>query len=147
MFSLDYKFAVVVNSSFVLHGATKKAHVKSYMVRSADYFRSVHGPYSLFYISRWSLPVGSTQVMAAVQDGPWKNLSSGKKVALAAGLSVGATVGYLVYRHIRSSSGKLWTLSSSFHALNSCHVLTCFRSLMVKMILFGILTPIMEFYC
>lgn len=42
--------------------------------------------------------------MAAVQDGPWKSLSSGKKVALAAGLSVGATVGYLVYRHIRSSS-------------------------------------------
>ncbi|XP_016385949.1 tudor and KH domain-containing protein-like isoform X2 [Sinocyclocheilus rhinocerous] len=42
--------------------------------------------------------------MAAVKDGPWKSLSSGKKVALAAGLSVGATVGYLVYRHIRSSS-------------------------------------------
>ncbi|XP_043109917.1 tudor and KH domain-containing protein isoform X2 [Puntigrus tetrazona] len=41
--------------------------------------------------------------MAAVKDGPWKSLSSGKKVALAAGLSVGATVGYLVYRHIRSS--------------------------------------------
>ncbi|XP_051530268.1 tudor and KH domain-containing protein isoform X2 [Myxocyprinus asiaticus] len=54
--------------------------------------------------SQWSLPVGATQVMAAVQDGPWKSLSSGKKVALAAGLSVGATVGYLVYRHIRSSS-------------------------------------------
>lgn len=42
--------------------------------------------------------------MAAVQDGPWKSLSSGKKVALAAGISVGATVGYLVYRHIRNSS-------------------------------------------
>ncbi|XP_016122694.1 tudor and KH domain-containing protein isoform X2 [Sinocyclocheilus grahami] len=42
--------------------------------------------------------------MAVVKDGPWKSLSSGKKVALAAGLSVGATVGYLVYRHIRSSS-------------------------------------------
>ncbi|XP_052427122.1 tudor and KH domain-containing protein isoform X1 [Carassius gibelio] len=52
----------------------------------------------------WSLPVGPTQVMAAVKDGPWKSLSSGKKVALAAGLSVGATVGYLVYRHIQSSS-------------------------------------------
>uniref|UniRef100_A0A8C1ZHH4 Tudor and KH domain containing n=1 Tax=Cyprinus carpio TaxID=7962 RepID=A0A8C1ZHH4_CYPCA len=52
----------------------------------------------------WSLPVGPTQVMAAVNDGPWKSLSSGKKVALAAGLSVGATVGYLVYRHIRSST-------------------------------------------
>lgn len=53
---------------------------------------------------RWSLPASPTQVMAAVQDGPWKSLSSGKKVALAAGISVGATVGYLVYRHIRSSS-------------------------------------------
>ncbi|TSK14847.1 MBT domain-containing protein 1 [Bagarius yarrelli] len=43
--------------------------------------------------------------MAVVQDGPWKSLSSGKKVALAAGLSVGATVGYILYRHIcRSSS-------------------------------------------
>uniref|UniRef100_A0A8C1KP70 Tudor and KH domain containing n=1 Tax=Cyprinus carpio TaxID=7962 RepID=A0A8C1KP70_CYPCA len=52
----------------------------------------------------WSLLVGPTQVMAAVNDGPWKSLSSGKKVALAAGLSVGATVGYLVYRHIRSST-------------------------------------------
>ncbi|KAL0179242.1 hypothetical protein M9458_024684, partial [Cirrhinus mrigala] len=51
------------------------------------------------------LLVGQTQVMAAVKEGPWKSLSSGKKVALAAGLSVGATVGYLVYRHIRSSSG------------------------------------------
>ncbi|XP_065118661.2 tudor and KH domain-containing protein isoform X2 [Paramisgurnus dabryanus] len=42
--------------------------------------------------------------MAAMRDGPWRSLSSGKKVALAAGISVGATVGYLVYRHIRSSS-------------------------------------------
>ncbi|XP_027033305.1 tudor and KH domain-containing protein isoform X3 [Tachysurus fulvidraco] len=41
--------------------------------------------------------------MAAVQEGPWKSLSSGKKVVLAAGLSVGATVGYILYRHIRSS--------------------------------------------
>ncbi|XP_062858999.1 tudor and KH domain-containing protein [Trichomycterus rosablanca] len=44
--------------------------------------------------------------MAAVQEGPWKSLSSGKKVVLAAGLSVGATVGYIVYRHIRSSSAQ-----------------------------------------
>ncbi|XP_053366920.1 tudor and KH domain-containing protein isoform X2 [Clarias gariepinus] len=44
--------------------------------------------------------------MAAVQEGPWKSLSSGKKVALAAGLSVGATVGYILYRHIWSSSAQ-----------------------------------------
>ncbi|XP_017558869.1 tudor and KH domain-containing protein isoform X1 [Pygocentrus nattereri] len=44
--------------------------------------------------------------MAAVREGPWKSLSSGKKVALAAGLSVGATVGYIVYRHIRNCSAE-----------------------------------------
>ncbi|XP_073773714.1 tudor and KH domain-containing protein isoform X1 [Danio rerio] len=61
-----------------------------------------YSPTALF--SQWSLPVTPTQVMAAVQDGPWKSLSSGKKVALAAGISVGATVGYLIYRHIRNST-------------------------------------------
>lgn len=47
--------------------------------------------------------------MAAAQDGPWKSLSSGKKVVLAAGLSVGATVGYILYRHIRSNSGERYS--------------------------------------
>ncbi|XP_051522996.1 tudor and KH domain-containing protein-like [Myxocyprinus asiaticus] len=61
-----------------------------------------YNPTALF--SQWSVPIGATQVMAVVRDGPWESLSSGKKVALAAGLTVGATVGYLVYRHIRSSS-------------------------------------------
>nr|XP_055032157.1 tudor and KH domain-containing protein isoform X2 [Misgurnus anguillicaudatus] len=61
-----------------------------------------YNPTSLF--SQWSVPASPTQVMAAMRDGPWRSLSSGKKVALAAGISVGATVGYLVYRHIRSSS-------------------------------------------
>ncbi|XP_060796172.1 tudor and KH domain-containing protein isoform X2 [Neoarius graeffei] len=41
--------------------------------------------------------------MAVVQEGSWKNLSSGRKVVLAAGLSVGATVGYILYRHIWSN--------------------------------------------
>ncbi|XP_068610640.1 tudor and KH domain-containing protein [Brachionichthys hirsutus] len=40
--------------------------------------------------------------MDAVGGGTKTALSSGKMVALAAGLSVGATVGYIVYRHIRS---------------------------------------------
>ncbi|XP_051958972.1 tudor and KH domain-containing protein-like isoform X1 [Xyrauchen texanus] len=61
-----------------------------------------YNPTALF--SQWGVPIGVTQVMAAVRDGPWESLSSGKKVALAAGLTVGATVGYLVYYHIRSSS-------------------------------------------
>ncbi|XP_074518723.1 tudor and KH domain-containing protein isoform X2 [Halichoeres trimaculatus] len=42
--------------------------------------------------------------MDALRDGQMGSLSSGKMVALAAGLSVGATVGYMVYRHISSSS-------------------------------------------
>lgn len=44
------------------------------------------------------------RVMDAVKEGHKSTLSSGKMVALAAGLSVGATVGYIVYRHISSSS-------------------------------------------
>ncbi|XP_029934191.1 tudor and KH domain-containing protein isoform X1 [Myripristis murdjan] len=40
--------------------------------------------------------------MDAVKEGQKSTLSSGKMVALAAGLSVGATVGYIVYRHISS---------------------------------------------
>ncbi|XP_026208039.1 tudor and KH domain-containing protein isoform X2 [Anabas testudineus] len=38
--------------------------------------------------------------MEAVKEGHKSSLSSGKMVALAAGLSVGATVGYMVYRHM-----------------------------------------------
>uniref|UniRef100_A0A668AF58 Tudor and KH domain containing n=1 Tax=Myripristis murdjan TaxID=586833 RepID=A0A668AF58_9TELE len=49
---------------------------------------------------RWSLPLGAQRVMDAVKEGQKSTLSSGKMVALAAGLSVGATVGYIVYRHI-----------------------------------------------
>lgn len=40
--------------------------------------------------------------MDAVKEGHRSTLSSGKMVALAAGLSVGATVGYIVYKHISS---------------------------------------------
>lgn len=73
------------------------------VIRSFEGLSSwVTSHFTTFY--RWSLPVTPTQVMAAVQDGPWKTLSSGKKVALAAGISVGATVGYLIYRHIRNST-------------------------------------------
>ncbi|XP_028264007.1 tudor and KH domain-containing protein isoform X2 [Parambassis ranga] len=42
--------------------------------------------------------------MDAVKEGHKSSLSSGKLMALAAGLSVGATVGYIVYRHINSTS-------------------------------------------
>lgn len=47
--------------------------------------------------------MGVRRVMDAVKDGPTSTLSSGKVVALAAGLSVGATLGYVVYRHVRGA--------------------------------------------
>uniref|UniRef100_A0A4W5PVG0 Tudor and KH domain containing n=2 Tax=Hucho hucho TaxID=62062 RepID=A0A4W5PVG0_9TELE len=58
-------------------------------------------------LSQWSLSLGTRRVMEAVREGPKSTLSSGKVVALAAGLSVGATVGYIVYRQIRSTSPPL----------------------------------------
>ncbi|XP_076616613.1 tudor and KH domain-containing protein isoform X1 [Chaetodon auriga] len=53
--------------------------------------------------SQWSIPLGARRVMEAVKEGHKSSLSSGKMVALAAGLSVGATVGYIIYRHISST--------------------------------------------
>lgn len=47
--------------------------------------------------------MGVRRVMDAMKDGPRSTLSSGKVVALAAGLSVGATLGYMVYRHVRGT--------------------------------------------
>ncbi|XP_035389620.1 tudor and KH domain-containing protein isoform X2 [Electrophorus electricus] len=44
--------------------------------------------------------------MAVVREGPWRSLWSGKKVVLAAGLSIGATVGYIIYCHIKSKSAQ-----------------------------------------
>ncbi|XP_035768323.1 tudor and KH domain-containing protein isoform X2 [Neolamprologus brichardi] len=41
--------------------------------------------------------------MDAVKEGHKTSLSSGKIVALAAGLSVGATLGYIIYRHINGT--------------------------------------------
>lgn len=45
-------------------------------------------------------------IMDSLREGPGGPLSSGKVVALAAGLSVGATVGYMLYRHISSSNSE-----------------------------------------
>ncbi|XP_072312297.1 tudor and KH domain-containing protein isoform X2 [Eucyclogobius newberryi] len=53
------------------------------------------GPKAL--VPKWSA------FMDAIRDGP-RALTSGKVVALAAGLSVGATVGYMLYRHLSSTS-------------------------------------------
>ncbi|KAE8284561.1 Tudor and KH domain-containing protein Tudor domain-containing protein 2 [Larimichthys crocea] len=54
--------------------------------------------------SVWSIPLGAQRVMDAVKESHKSSLSSGRMVALAAGLSVGATVGYMVYRHISSTN-------------------------------------------
>ncbi|XP_044034818.1 tudor and KH domain-containing protein isoform X2 [Siniperca chuatsi] len=61
-----------------------------------------YSPRALF--SQWSIPLGAQRVMDAVKEGQKSTLSSGKMVALAAGLSFGATVGYIVYRHISSTN-------------------------------------------
>ncbi|XP_072229688.1 tudor and KH domain-containing protein [Leuresthes tenuis] len=44
--------------------------------------------------------------MDAVKEGHKSSLSSGKMVALVAGLSVGATMGYIIYRHISNTSSR-----------------------------------------
>lgn len=56
------------------------------------------------FVFRWSIPLGARRIMEAVKEGHKNTLSSGKVVALAAGLSVGATVGYIIYRHISSTN-------------------------------------------
>ncbi|XP_059893660.1 tudor and KH domain-containing protein isoform X2 [Gadus macrocephalus] len=42
--------------------------------------------------------------MDAIKEGPERSMSPGRVVALAAGLSIGAGVGYMVYRHLSSTS-------------------------------------------
>ncbi|KAM9837608.1 tudor and KH domain-containing protein isoform 2-T2 [Aulostomus maculatus] len=61
-----------------------------------------YSPRALF--SQWSLPLGARRIMDALKEGHQSSLSSSRMVALAAGLSVGATVGYMVYRHISSTT-------------------------------------------
>lgn len=43
-----------------------------------------------------------------------KEAHGGKMVALAAGLSVGVTIGYIVYRHISSTSSSKFGMRLSF---------------------------------
>uniref|UniRef100_A0A1A8ETA2 Tudor and KH domain containing n=1 Tax=Nothobranchius korthausae TaxID=1143690 RepID=A0A1A8ETA2_9TELE len=52
--------------------------------------------------------------MDAVKEGDRSSLTSGRMVALAAGLSLGATVGYMVYRHVRSSRTCLASSTEEF---------------------------------
>lgn len=52
---------------------------------------------------RWCIPLGARRIMNAVKDGHKSTLTSGKMVAVAAGLTLGATVGYIIYRHVSIS--------------------------------------------
>lgn len=67
--------------------------------------------------------MGARRIMDAMKTGHKSTLTSGKMVALAAGLSVGATVGYIVYRHV---SG---TKTSECHREGSRIVTLCGVSL------------------
>ncbi|KAJ8399771.1 hypothetical protein AAFF_G00408760 [Aldrovandia affinis] len=51
---------------------------------------------------RWRLPLSVMQVMGDMREGSWSSLSLWKKVALALGLPVGVTVGYVLYNHYRN---------------------------------------------
>ncbi|XP_066522670.1 tudor and KH domain-containing protein isoform X2 [Hoplias malabaricus] len=84
------------------HNRYISEHSGSAGVWKVDYVFLAEAP--LFFRTRLGQAIGSAQLMEALREGPWKSLSSGKKVALAAGLSVGATVGYIIYRHLRSCS-------------------------------------------
>ncbi|KAK7919531.1 hypothetical protein WMY93_010815 [Mugilogobius chulae] len=55
------------------------------------------------FVPKWSSLLCVRHIMDAIRDSP-QGLTSGKVVALAAGLSVGATVGYMLYRHLSSNS-------------------------------------------
>lgn len=78
------------------------------------------GTYVVF-VFRWSIPLGAQRVMDAVKEGHKSTLSSGKMVALAAGLSVGATVGYIIYRHISSTNNSEYLPLRSYCATVDNH--------------------------
>lgn len=56
-----------------------------------------------YFVFRWSILLGAHRIMNAMKDGHKSTLTSGKMVALAAGLTVGVTVGYIVYRHVSTA--------------------------------------------
>ena len=69
------------------------------------------GPDVVCVPSRSRAPLGRC-IMDAMKEGPESTMSPGRVVALAAGLSIGAGVGYMVYRHL-SSTGMSATCESS----------------------------------
>lgn len=79
--------------------------------RQQHYNAAAAAGWGLTFVSvlRWSIPLGAQRVMDAVKESHKSSLSSGRMVALAAGLSVGATVGYMVYRHISSTNNSEYT--------------------------------------
>ena len=67
--------------------------------------RGVDGPNGVVVPrSRSRIPSAGRCIMDAMKEGrPEGSMSTGRVVALAAGLSIGAGVGYMVYRHLSSS--------------------------------------------
>lgn len=79
-----------------------------------QHYNTASGKKMILFVFRWSIPLGARRVMEAVKEGHKSTLSSAKMVALAAGLSVGATVGYIVYRHISSPNNSKCLLLRSY---------------------------------
>lgn len=79
-------------------------------------------------VFRWSIPLGARRIMDVVKEGHKSTLSSGKMMALAAGLSVGATVGYIVYRHISSTDSEYLPLKCYCASVNHFYTSLCLFS-------------------
>ncbi|CAL8284249.1 unnamed protein product [Merluccius merluccius] len=58
------------------------------------------------------IPSAPQRIMNAMKEGPESAMSPGRVVALAAGLSIGAGVGYMIYRHLSSSSSTTCQLAN-----------------------------------
>lgn len=111
--------------SVTCSGKTCLGNVARYLGVSEDLRPSVKGLCAIT-VCRWSIPLGARRIMEAM-DGHKNSLSSRKMVALAAGLSVGATVCYLAYQRIsRASSCEQSCNTSEFCCL--CSVLVYWLS-------------------
>ncbi|CAL8303564.1 unnamed protein product [Lota lota] len=68
-----------------------------------------YSPSALFSQSR--VPSAARCIMDAMKESPERTMSPGRVMALAAGLSIGAGVGYMVYRHLSSTSTSISSTS------------------------------------
>ncbi|KAJ8246441.1 hypothetical protein GJAV_G00267830 [Gymnothorax javanicus] len=86
---------------------TWRLKLNSYFGGSPNLKRYLVGAASYAGIrSRWRLPIRVMQVMEGMKEGHGNGLGSWKKVALAVGLPVGVTVGYVLYRYFRNGNAE-----------------------------------------